>query len=204
MPSSAGSLVAELGRLGVPRGTLGRQMSLGTFVQAVLSLLRVLDSLAPFSQMSREIKLKTMSMELSSWTLHVYERLWTAISEWVPENLTKSEEATSRVISHFLESMQSFCNLRQPHLNLGRSDTEKLRVWLTCLADALFLRDLHQLPSLRPALDQSFEVLMESLPKATELGGVVEEEFLPRVVTLQMKRSDPSVGGAWLEVNGLS
>lgn len=200
MPSSTGSLVAELGRLGVPKGILGRHLSLGTFTQAILSLLRILDSLALFSQVSPETKSRTTPLQHSSWILHVYERLWAAIVESVPGSLAKSVEATSRVISHFLESIQKFCNPKQRHLNLRHSDTEKVRVWLTCLADALSLDDMHQLPSIRPALDRSFQSLIEYTPKAVEFAEIVEDEILGRIVTLQKKQSDPSAGETFLRV----
>lgn len=157
IPTSKGTIFLDLDRLGLPHGLFVKDISLGTFWQAALLTLRLLDIFNPSFKTCLHTTGKGYVIRQDlSWALNGYQRLWRAVSSWTNDSGPDAMQASMQISTQFARCVRRFC---KEESSLPSSMTS---TWLHALADLLTLDNLSQNPALQFELGHLLDSLAET------------------------------------------
>lgn len=184
IPSRKGSVLVELDRLSLPGGIFGKGFLLGTYPQAIILSLRLLDSFHPKFRYS----LYSGSGDLLSnlaWILNGYQRLWRIILNCCPNPESAASESRTRVVLQFLTSLQNYCEQEPSRSGWLQSDLGFSQTWLQCLSEIFKLNDFYQQPTFQIELSSFFCGIIETSKNPDMLFGGIRYSLLPTLIDLK-------------------
>lgn len=149
--------------MNLPRGLFGNNVPLGTFPQATILALRLLDCFSPSSKACLHAAGKDYVIRQDlAWVLNGYQRLWGAVSTWIQDTGSDAMQSKDQISSRFVGYARRFCN-QESSLPSSMSNT-----WLHVLAETVMLDNLSQMPALQRELGHLFDSLAE-MPERSKI-----------------------------------
>lgn len=154
LPSKSGSLMTDLGHLGLPRGLLKRTLTLGTFPQAATLATALLDALSPEASAQGVTERRNCTLRQNlPWALNGYHRLRRVLVKWLQTPGFKATSADEQVLSQFLIYTRRLCVSELAMATL-LSDMSLASTWTQCLAEFLPLSISLPIPAIQLDLSQ--------------------------------------------------
>lgn len=190
MPATNGSLQADLENLGLPRGLLKEDVTLGDFPQAVALVSLLLNSFGSKATVPGLSKRGDFILRQNlPWVLNGYTRLRRVKIRWLQrteQNPTSSEEQVSLQL---LASTRRFC-ISQSSESVLPSDMSLAHTWVQCLSEFTHLCVSHHLPTLQAEISHFLDEVVKATKQSTSSLQLLKEAFLP--ILTEFKYQNPN------------
>jgi serine/threonine-protein kinase ATR len=185
MPAEDGTLIEDVGSLGLSPGLFADRTVLGDFHQTFSLACRLLDSFSPKNDALSRAKYHEFNL---SWTLNGYHRLRKVIVEWLHLLGVRPTADDESLSLQYLACLQRCCVLGS-HSSSLLSSTSLVYTWCQCLREFLSLSILDRLPSVQALLSCFLDDLSRAAANSNPLVQQIKEA-LPALEDIESNHSN--------------
>ncbi|KAJ6104203.1 hypothetical protein N7523_010523 [Penicillium sp. IBT 18751x] len=190
IPACNGSLLTELDHLHLPRGLLGRSLTLGTFSQAFTLALLLLDSFSPKVTIESLEKRRVLILRQNlSWVLNGYNRLRRVLVKWLQSARSKLDSNEEETCLQFLASSRRFCVSRSTSPALA-SDIGLASTWAHCLSELIYPSISHAFLTMQGQISDYLDEFMQTTRHSGSSAQLLREIILPALAEIEDRDLD--------------